>query len=166
MRGRETGIRHCRACHDKSGVSACVAKAGGDGSRLEIMRASKACESDEDAQAGTSRKARLHPFPVFVLFCPVIAGKPGRPSGAGARPFPVFILELTATSRVLGCGGCPAFLLLFTGSGLWTAHETRRWSRRLSLAATSQGPQAAARAIPVRAGTGRPHRRSRRVRSR
>ena len=99
----------------------------------------------------------------FALLSP--AGR-AAPSGAGARPFPVFILELTATSRVLGCGGCPAFLLLFTGSGLWTAHETRRWSRRLSLAATAQGPQAAARAIPVRAGTGRPHRRSRRVRSR
>jgi len=67
-----------------------VAKPGGDGSRLEIMRASKACESDKDAQAGTSRKARLHPFPVFVLFCPVIAGKPGRPERRRGAPVSCF----------------------------------------------------------------------------
>jgi len=101
MRGRGTGIRHCRACHDKSGVSACVAKAGGDGSRLEIMRASKACESDEDAQAGTSRKARLHPFPVFVLFCPVIAGKPGRPERPPGRAR--FLFSSWSLRRHHGC---------------------------------------------------------------
>src|SRR5215467_1618938 len=130
MRGRETGIRHCRACHDKSGVSACVAKAGGDGSRLEIMRASKACESDEDAQAGTSRKARLRPFPVFVLFCPVIAGRLGRPDGRRARPFPVFFLVVYGD---------------ITGARLW---------RVPCFSPVIYRPRSPARAIPARAGTG------------
>jgi len=80
-------------------------KAGGDGSRLEIMRASKACESDEDAQAGTSRKARLHPFPVFVLFCPVIAGKPGRPERR--RGAPVSCFHPAAYGEITGAGLCP-----------------------------------------------------------
>src|SRR5215831_15350557 len=54
-----------------------------------------------------SRKARLHQFPVLGLFRPVLAGKPGAPTGAGVRTFPVCFLELTERSQAPGCAGCP-----------------------------------------------------------
>jgi hypothetical protein len=39
-------------------------------------------------------KLGLRPFPVFVLFRPVIDGNPGRAAGRRSRAFPVVILEL------------------------------------------------------------------------
>src|SRR5215471_14865357 len=99
-------------------------------------------------KARTNRKARLQPFPVFVLFRPVIAGKPGRPDKRrGTR---VSCFHPVAYGEVAGAGLCP--VTCFSP----VIYRERRLDRAL----------AAARAIPARAGTGRPHRRSRRVRSR
>src|SRR5262249_18938474 len=60
-----------------------------------------------------ARAARPGCTRFLFSFCFALLSPASRaaPSGAGARPFPVFILELTATSRVVGCGGSPAFLL-------------------------------------------------------
>jgi len=66
-------------------------------------------------KARMSRKARLHQFPVLGLFRPVLAGKPGAPTGAGMHAFPVFFLELTGRSQAPGCAGRPVSSLLFTG---------------------------------------------------
>src|SRR5262249_31733254 len=66
-------------------------------------------------KARMSRKARLHQFPVLGLFRPVLAGKPGAPTGAGMRAFPIFFLELTGRSQAPGCAGRPVSSLLFTG---------------------------------------------------
>src|SRR5215831_12076256 len=109
---------------------------------LRILR-EQSCNDGEDAQgAHESRKARLHQWPVFGLFRPVLAGEPGRLNWR--RDARVSCLLAGAYGEVTGGRLCRAscFRLLFTGG------ELRE------------------RAIPVRAGTGRPHRRSRRVQSR
>jgi len=41
-------------------------------------------------KARTNRKARLHSFPVLVLFHPVIAGQPGRSNRRRAAPVSCF----------------------------------------------------------------------------
>src|SRR5215831_20563869 len=76
-----------------------------------------------------SRKARLHQFPVLGLFRPVLAGKPGAPTGAGVRAFPVCFLELTERSQAPGCAGCPVSSLLFTGIGPGTFIDFPAFSR-------------------------------------
>jgi len=43
------------------------------------------------SKARTNRKARLHPFPVLVLFRLFLPASRAAPTGAGLRPFPVFI---------------------------------------------------------------------------
>src|SRR5262249_28874186 len=109
---------------------------------LRILR-EQSCNDGEDAQgAHESRKARLHQWPVLGLFRPVLAGEPGRLNWR--RDARVSCLLAGAYGEVTGGRLCRAscFRLLFTGG------ELRE------------------RAIPVRAGTGRPHRRSRRVQSR
>src|SRR5262245_59047644 len=66
-------------------------------------------------KAHTSCKARLHLFPVLVLFRPVIAGEPSHPTDAGVRPFPVFLPWLTGKSLAPGCVRCPVFLCYLQG---------------------------------------------------
>jgi len=124
-------------------------------------------------KARTKRKARLHLFPVLVLFRPVIGGPRGRPDGSRVRPFPVFLPWLTGKSPAPGCVRCPVFLLLFTGiyrqagvdRTLPLRPETRKCFRDLARGHCASAASAA-HPIPTRAGTGRPRRRSRRVRSR
>jgi hypothetical protein len=102
-------------------------------------------------KAHTSCKARLHLFPVLVLFRSVIAGPRGRPDGGRVRPFPVFLPWLTGKSPAPGCIRCPVFLQLFTGIYRQTGvnrtlplrPETRKRLHRRSLAAPAPGPQAA-----------------------
>src|SRR5215475_11213188 len=109
---------------------------------LRILR-EQSCNDGEDAQgAHESRKARLHQWPVLGLFRPVLAGEPGRLNWR--RDARVSCLLAGAYGEVTGGRLC-------RGSCFFPVIYRRRAARR---------------AIPVRAGTGRPHRRSRRVRSR
>jgi hypothetical protein len=54
-------------------------------------------------------KRGLRPFPVFVLFRPVIEGNPGPSTRRRSRPFPVVILELTGKPQAIGCARSPVF---------------------------------------------------------
>ena len=108
---------------------------------LRIMR-EQSCDDGEDGQgAHERRKARLHQLPVFGLFRPVLAGEPGRLNWR--RDARVSCLLPGAYGEVTGARLCRV-------SCFFPVIYRRRAARR---------------AIPVRAGTGRPHRRSRRVRS-
>ena len=119
---------------------------------LKLMH-EQSCDDGEGVQGAHEPQGQVASVPCFG---PVSQpASRAAPTGAGLRPFPVFILWLTGKPPAPGCARSAVFLLLFTGAGGWTA----RWG-------PLQGPPAAARAIPARAGTGRPHRRSRRVRSR
>ena len=113
----------------------------------------EAATTAKTPKAHTSCKARLHLFPVLVLFRPVIAARQTTPTDAGLRPFPAFLSWLTGKSPAPGCARCPVFILLFTGiyrqagvnrTGLAPGlrHETRKCLRRRSLAAPAQRPQA------------------------
>src|SRR5262249_1583425 len=61
--------------------------------RGELLRScsNEAAMTAKTPKARTNLKARLHLFPVSVLFRPVISGAPGRPDRTGVRPFPVFL---------------------------------------------------------------------------
>src|SRR3989442_10776157 len=97
-------------------------------------------------------KRGLRPFPVFVLFRPVIDGNPGPSTRRRSRPFPVVILELTGKATGASCARSPVFLLLFTGkqghrmSQAATAIlDRRRPSRHARGRAGDNGARSAAR---------------------
>ena len=140
------------------------------GRRLMVM-----LERSCDERQRRARSAR--PGCIFSLFwscfAPVIAASQATPTDAAVRPFPVFLPWLTGKSPAPGCVRCPVFLLLFTGiyrqagvdRTLPLRPETRKCFRDLARGHCASAASAA-HPIPTRAGTGRPRRRSRRVRSR
>lgn len=107
---------------------------------LKIML-EQSCDEAKTPKARTSRKARLHQFPVVGLFRPVIADKPSRRDKA------------------------PGALISYFHPGAYGEVTGARLCRVSCFFPVIYRRRAAGRAIPVRAGTGRPHRRSRRVRS-
>jgi hypothetical protein len=78
--------------------------------------ANKAAMTAKTPNARPKRKARLHSFPVFVLFRPVFSGKPRRPDRR--RGAPVSCFHPGAYGEITGVRLCPVscFLLLFTGT--------------------------------------------------
>ena len=70
--------------------------------------ANKAAMTAKTPNARTKRKARLRPFPVFVLFRPVISGKPGRPGRRRGAPVSCFHPGACGETRTTGL--CPAVL--------------------------------------------------------
>src|SRR5262249_1353439 len=82
-------------------------------------------------------KARLCPCPVFVLFRPVIDGKPGRSHRRRTRSFPVCVARLTAEPSAPGCRRSPVFFCYLQG----TADGERVRSPARSYPPTSRGEQ-------------------------
>ena len=68
--------------------------------------ANKAAMTANTPNARPKRKARLHSFPVFVLFRPVISGKPHRPGRR--RGAPVSCFHPGAYGEIAGARLCPA----------------------------------------------------------
>ncbi len=166
MRIRSPGICHCRARYREI-RSTRVVEPGGDGSRLEIMRGQSCDADDEGAHELQGQVAR---FPCFgpVSPCYRRRAKPPRQAPGCARfLFSSRILRGNHRRRVVSGVLFFSCYLQANRRGLhWTCTLTKHGSACADGRWRPLRKGRKPRAIPGRAGTGRPRRRSRRVRSR
>ena len=94
--------------------------------------ANKAAMTANTPNARPKRKARLHSFPVFVLFRPVISGKPRRPDRRRGAPvscfYPGAYGEITGVRLYpVSCFSAVIYRNRRLGLTLWLRHEARKW---------------------------------------
>lgn len=146
----------------------------GEERRRLIVMLERSCDDCKNAQGRHELQGQVASFPCFGPVSPCYRGEPSHPDGR--REAPVSCFPPVPYGEITGAGLCPAscfspVIYRDLQANRREPHPSAATRNKEALAPIlAGGPCAraatAARAIPGRAGTGRPRRRSRRVRSR